>query len=135
MTRKNLEKVYFLKKELEMWQERLTELQADIALGTKVLDGMPRSGTNGINKPTEDKAIKLTETSKIIEGKMSEIQYTVNEIENYILSLEDSLLRTIIYYRCCKLYKWEEVAEKVGAGYNAESVRQIYHRHVKEMPE
>lgn len=135
MTKTELEKVYFLKKELDMWQERLTELQADIALGTKELDGMPRPGTNGISKPTEDKAIKLMETSRIIEGKVSEIRYTINEIENYILSLDDSLIRTILYYRCCKLFKWDRVAEKVGAGYNAESVRQTYHRFVKELPD
>ena len=134
MTQTELEKVYFLKKELNMWQERLSELQADIALGIKELDGMPRSNTNGTSNPTEDKAIKLEEVSKIIEGKISEIQYAISEVDEYILTIEDPKLRIILQCRCRMLMKWDEVAEQLGAGYNAESVRQIYHRHIKDLP-
>ena len=134
MTRTELERIYYLKKELVMWQERLAELQADIALGTKVLDGMPRSATNGINKPTEDKAVKLQEVSKIVEGKIGEIQYAVGEVEKFILTIEDPLMRLIIEYRCCMLYTWENVADIVGGKNTAESVRQLYHRFVKDLP-
>ncbi len=134
MTRTELERIYYLKKELVMWQERLAELQADIALGTKVLDGMPRSGTNGINKPTEDKAVKLEEVSRIIEGKISEIQYAINEVDTYILTIEDPLLRLIIRCRCCQLMKWEEIADQLGTESTAESVRQMYHRFIKDLP-
>ena len=134
MTRSELERIYYLKKELVMWQERLTELQADIALGIKVVDGMPRSATNGINKPTEDKAIRLQEVSKIIEGKISEIQYAIGEVEEYILTIEDPLMRLIIEWRCCKLLSWDRVADIVGGNNTAESVRQLYHRFVKDLP-
>ena len=134
MTQTELEKVYFLKKELNMWQDRLLELQADIALGIKQMDGMPRSNTNGTSNPTEDKAIKLMEVSKIIEGKISEIQYAVSEVDKYILTIEDPILRIILQCRCRMLMKWDEVADQLGAGYNAEAVRQIYHRHIKELP-
>lgn len=133
MTRTELEKIYYLKKELVMWQERLTDLQADIALGTKTLDGMPRSITNKINKPVEDKAIRLQEVSKIIEGKISEIQYAISEVEEFIVTIEDPLMRLIIECRCCKLYTWENVAEVVGGNNTAESVRQLYHRFIKDL--
>ncbi len=134
MTRTELEKVYYLKKELVMWQERLAELQADIALGTKIIDGMPRTSTNGKTDPTESKAIKLTEVSKIIEGKISEIQYAISEVEEYILTIEDPLTRLIIELRCCLLYSWERVADIVGGNNTAESVRQLYHRFIKDLP-
>lgn len=134
MTQTELEKVYFLKKELNMWQERLSELQADIALGIKELDGMPRSNTNGTSNPTAEKAIKLQEVSKIIEGKISEIQYAISEVDEYILTITDPKLRIILQCRCRMLMKWDEVAEQLGAGYNSESVRQIYHRHIKGLP-
>ena len=134
MTRKKLEQVYHLNKELKMWQRRLAELQADIALSPKVLDGMPYSQTNNVGSPTEEKAIRLADLAKVIEGKISEIQLALMEIEIFISSIDDSLTRQIVEYRCCKLKSWQEVADKLGNGYTAESTRQIYHRFIKELP-
>jgi len=134
MTRKKLEQVYHLNNELKMWQRRLAELQADIALSPKVMDGMPFSQTNNVGSPTEEKAIKLSEVAKVIEGKISEIQIALMEIEIFISSIDDSLTRQIVEYRCCKLMSWQSVAEKIGEGYTADSVRQTYHRFLKDMP-
>lgn len=128
MTRKELESVYCLKKELRMWQERLAELQADIALSPKVLDGMPFQHTNETSNPTERKAIKLSEVAKVIEGKISEIQYTISEIEQYIVSIDDSIMRQIIEYRCVKCMEWKNIAAKLGSVYTDDNVRQMYHR-------
>lgn len=134
MTKKELEQVYFLRKELIMWQERLNELQADIALSPKVLDGMPYSKTNAVGSPTEQKAIKLAEVRKIVEGKMSEIQLAITDIEKYIASIDDSFIRQIIVYRCCRLMAWDDVAIALGNGYTADSVRQTYHRFTADLP-
>lgn len=134
MSRKELEQVYYLNNELKLWQKRLAELQADIALSPKVIDGMPYSQTNGVNSPTEEKAIRLAELAKVIEGKISEIQIALMDIEIYISSIEDSIVRQIIIYRCCRLQTWQQVSELLGEGYTAESVRQIYHRFLKKMP-
>ena len=134
MTRKKLEQVYHLNNELKMWQRRLAELQADIALSPKVMDGMPYSQTNSVGSPTEEKAIKLAEVAKVIEGKISEIQIALMEIEIFISQIDDSLTRQIVEYRCCKLMSWQDVAVKIGEGYTADSVRQTYHRFLKDMP-
>ena len=133
MTRKDLEQVYYLNNELKMWQRRLADLQADIALSPKVLDGMPYSKTNAVSSPTEIKAIRIAELSNIIEGKISEIQVTLLDIEAFIVTIEDSLLRQIVEYRCCKLMQWKDIANKIGDGYTEEAVRQSYHRFVKTL--
>ena len=114
MTRKELESIYCLKKELKMWQERLAELQADIALSTKVLDGMPFQHTNSTSNPTESKAIKLAEVEKVIKGKISEIKYTISEIEQFIINIQDSEMRLIIESRCVQCKKWEEIGDMLG---------------------
>ena len=134
MTKRELEQIYFLHKELKMWQERLSELQADIALSPKVMDGMPYSKTNTVSSPTEIKAIRLAEVRKIVEGKLSEIQLTIADIEEYIASIDDSMTRQIIEYRCCKLMSWTDVANRIGKGYTSETVRQIYHRYTADLP-
>ena len=94
MTRKKLEQVYHLNKELKMWQHRLAELQADIALSPKVMDGMPYSKTNAVGSPTEEKAMRLAECAKVIEGKISEIQLALMEIEIFIASVDDSMMQS-----------------------------------------
>lgn len=134
MTRRKLEQVKHLKDELKMWQRRLAELQADIALAPRVIDGMPYSRTNAVSNPTEEKAIRLAEHAKVIEGKIAEIQIALMDIEVFISSIDDSLIRQIIEYRCCKLMTWDEVASVLGDGYTPESLRQTYHRFLKELP-
>lgn len=133
MTKKELEQVYYLRKELEMWQTRLKELNYDIALSPKVLDGMPYSKTNKTTSPTEDKAIRIADIHKIISGKRSEIELAINDIERFITSIDDSIMRQIVEYRCCCLMKWNDIAAKIGGGYTGDSVRQMYHRFTKEL--
>lgn len=130
MTRKELESVYCLQKELIMWQLRRQELEYDIAVSPKVLDGMPFQNTNVTGDPTQLKAIKLAEVAKVIDGKISELQITLAEIEAYILSIDDTVMRQILEYRCIKCMDWNRVAQRLGAGYTDESVRQTYHRFI-----
>lgn len=130
MTRKELESVYCLKKELRMWQDRLAELQADIALSPKVLDGMPFQHTNETSNPTERKAIKLAEVAKVIDGKISEIQYTIAEIERFIMSVDESELRQIIEYRCVQCKTWEDIGDALG--YDRTTVSKKYDAYLDE---
>lgn len=113
-----------------MWQDRLADLQADIALNGKVLDGMPYPNTNAISNPTEQKAIKLMEVAKVIEGKISEIKIAVADIEQFILGIDDSIIRQIIEYRCVQCMKWNDISARLGSMYTEENVRQMYHRFV-----
>lgn len=124
MTRKELESVFCLKKELRIWQERLAELQADIALSPKVMDGMPFSKTNGTSNPTEAKAIRLAGVAKVIEGKISEIQITLADIEEYIVGIDDPELRLIVQCRCIKCMTWERIGE--ATGYDRTTVSKKY---------
>lgn len=134
MTRKELEQVYFLRNEVKMWQQKLDEYNADIALSPKTLDGMPYSKTNNVSSPTEEKAIRLANVNKIIDGKKTEIQLIIADIEEFITSIDDSVIRQIVNYRCCKLLSWKQIARKIGEGYTEEAVRQTYHRYVRHLP-
>ena len=134
MTRKNLEQIYYLSKQLEVWQRKLNDIQADVALSPRVLDGMPYSKTNSTGDPTQAKAIKLAEVSKIVEGKIAEIKYAIFEVEEYLAKIDDPLISQIIEFRCRDLMTWDGVAMMVGGNHTAESVRQIYHRYVNNLP-
>ena len=132
MTRKKLESIYGLRKDLEHWQKRYAELQADIVISPKVLDGMPFANTNAVGKPTDEKAVRLVDVTKEINKKMIEIQTTLNEIDAFLLDMkaEDAILSYIIWARCENLMEWKDIAIGCGPNYSPELVRQMYHRFV-----
>ena len=57
--------------------------------------------------------------------------YKKKEIYDYIATIDDSLMRQIIMYRCLSLCTWEEVAIYVGGGNSADSVRKLFVRFVR----
>ena len=130
MTRKDLEKIYWLKRELKMWEDRLHELEADMAPDTPPHDGMPHSVTNAVKSPTEDKAIAIADHYSIIAGKAAELRMAIKEVETFIVNIEDPIVRQIIEYRCVKLKAWDDIADCMGRPNTAENVRQTYHRFV-----
>lgn len=134
MTRKQLEKVHLLKRELKMWETRLEELYADMGSDSISTDGMPHSQTNNVSSPTERKAIEIADHIQAINGKAAEIRCAVREVEIFIASIEDPLIRQILEHRCVYCLYWEDVAVRIGEGYTAESCRQMYHRFVKALP-
>lgn len=131
MTRKDLEKVYYLKRELRMWEKRLKELYADMAQDTPSADGMPHSVTNKISSPTEDKAILLADHIALLQDHMTKIREAIRQVESFISGIEDPLIRQIVELRCVKCMSWEEVADLIGSNSTAENTRLIYHRFVK----
>ena len=131
MTRRDLEKVYYLKRELKMWERRYEELIADMSQDTIAPDGMPYSRTNKISSPTESKAIQIADHAELIRGKAAEIRLAIREVEAFIVGIEDPLIRQIVELRCIYLKSWDEVAAKVSKNATPENVRQMYHRFLK----
>lgn len=131
MTRKELERVYFLKRELKIWEKRLEELYADISQDTPAADGMPHSVTNKISSPTESKAIQIADHIDLIKGKQAEIRMAIREVEAFIVGIEDPLIRQIVELRCACCMSWDEVADRIGRNSSAENMRLIYHRFIK----
>lgn len=113
-----------------MWQRKLQELQCDIAISPPAPDGMPFQHTNNTSDPTFDKAARLAKVSDNIEKKIIEIQETVYDIETFILTVEDPLMRQILQYRCIECKTWEEIGSIVH--YNRTSITRRYNRFIKE---
>lgn len=128
MTRKDLERVYYLKKELKIWERRYNELIADMSQDTPAADGMPYANTNKISRPTESKAIQIADHVELIRGKAAEIRVAIREVESFIVGIEDPFIRHIVTWRCVHCLSWNEVAAKCEAGTTAESVRKAYSR-------
>ena len=129
MTRNELKQIYHLSREIRMWQEELDKVQAEILSSSK-LTGMRRK--KGTSDRVGELACTLVDIERIIDGKLTEIQLQRKRMVEYINSLDDSLLRQIIFYRCVSLMGWHQVAETIGGECTAESVRKYYARGVRD---
>lgn len=127
MQREDLLQVYNLKREINMWTDELIELEAKSkakAQPTYVLGG--RSGLP--SDSTGTLGVKMAETKSIIEKKLNECQDAVNMIMRFIDTIDDSLLRQIVFQRCIRCRTWNQVAYSIGGGNTADGVRKRFDR-------
>ena len=129
MTREELKQIYYINKEIKMWQRELDRLQCKSLIGGQSLDGMPKG--SGMSDKVADLAIEKEEIREIINGKLAEIQVQRKRIMNYINGIEDSLLRQIMFLRNVSCMSWKQIANELGSNENC--VKQIYSRYFREV--
>ena len=125
MTKAELEQIYYLNRELKMWETELERVRC------KSLVGSPLPGNShgsGVSDKVADRAERIIELENRIIAKRDEIQRLRDEAVEYIYSIPDSLTRQIIYYRCVSLMSWRKVAYEVGGKNTEDSVKKIYYR-------
>lgn len=128
MTRKDLSQVYYLTKELKMWERKLAELKEKSRLTSPELSDIPKSKTNNISDTTFEYVSLIMELQADIDAFKYSIEAKVKEIEDYIMTLDDSLLRQIIEYRCCQLKSWRDVAALIGSCTTEDSIKKYFNR-------
>ncbi len=130
MTRKDLEQIYHLSRELRMWEQELERLRCRSLVRSPQPDTGHGSGTSD---KVGDLAEKRVDLENLIEAKREEIQQRRDEAVAFIYGIPDSLTRQIVYYRCVSLYGWRRIAYEVGGDNSEENVRQIYSRFMRAL--
>jgi hypothetical protein len=111
-----------------MWQKELDRLECQSLIKGQEISDMPRG--YGIGDKVADLATEIVEIELIIKGKLTEIQLQRKKIMGYIDSIEDSLLRQIMFLRNVSCMNWNQVANELGSTENC--VKQMYSRHFKK---
>lgn len=136
MTRENLQKVYHINEEIKMWNRELEKIKWKSLTASPGAEGVASGGTAG-DRVGNYVAIK-TDIEKTIEEHLKELEKARLENIEFINSIPDSLMRQIVYYRCCSLMQWREIADCINQeypGYTAETIRKKYSRFLREMTE
>ena len=128
MTLKQLDQIYYLTKEKQMWEDRLRELP-DI---TAVRYDNIGASNSGISSPVQQIVEQREKIREIISAKLVEISFVEREILEYICSIDDSLMRQIMTHRHIELKSWLQVANTIGGNNTADSVRMMHDRYLKE---
>lgn len=128
MTVKELNQLFYLRRELRMYEKRLREIDE---LHSPQFD---RIGSgSGISSPVVSVAEQREKIRDIIRGKQAEIALQEKKITEYILSIDDSLMRQIMYERHVNLKSWRAVAQTIGGGNTEQSVLMAHKRFLRKI--
>lgn len=161
MTVKELSKLYWLNREIELNQKQLAALREDYRqaqsrlwelresmdggmLESPVISDMPKAPSVG-NKveSTVVRAIGLEEALKRKGDAIRDIETLISarqtlcllerkRLEDYIAGVDDGFLRQVFTLRFINGLPWEQVAESIGGGNKAESVRKACYRYINK---
>ena len=69
---------------------------------------------------------------KRVKRKLTSLMDLVEEANEYINGIDDSLIRQILSLRYVNGLTWEQVAAHIGGGNTADSVRMMHNRYLQE---
>lgn len=130
MTREELEQIYYLHRELRMWEQELERLRCRSLVRSPQPNASHGSGTSDKVGALAEKRVDL---ERLISAKREEIQQQRDKAVAYIYGIPDSLTRQIVYYRCVSLFSWRRVAYEVGGNNSPDGVRMIYNRFMDKL--
>lgn len=132
VTREQLEQLFEINKEIEMWKHELYKLRnKSTILGQQITD-MPHA--SGCSDKVATTATENVEVEQIIINLENSARIERERLMNYIAEEPDSLMRQIFYLHNVQNYKWGKVADMVGN--SEDSVKKIYYRYFdKEVKE
>lgn len=132
MDKKKLSQLRYLNKEIELLKEQIDNLDYNITTDTvKGSDTeYPYISRNikitGVD--IQDYERKAKRLKRKLSRRVEELLDLLEEINEYIESIDDSLIRQIIILRYIKGLTWDQVAVHIGGGNTADSVRMALNR-------
>lgn len=126
MTKKELSQIYYLNREIEEQQRRLTELEDLATSCTAHITGMPR-GTNW-NDKIGRYAAEIADLKGLLDLNLKKCFYELNRLNRYVESVTDSQMRMILSLRYVNGLNWEQVAISISSCISGESIRKAHDR-------
>lgn len=121
MTKEELSRYYYLKKEIKQIEERIKEID-DTFLSANRINGMRYE--KRLSNPQEQRMILIEKYDKRLEEKKDEALKELMKIETFIDSINDPEIRMIFRYRYIELMEWNKIVMLVHM-----SERTIYRKH------
>ena len=104
---KNLNKLYWIKKEIEQIEEQLKELTV---LSAVSFSGMPSGNT--VSSPVEKFNERLDNLKRKLAVKHAESLAETERLENYIETIEDAEIRVLARARFIECKSWQKIGDE-----------------------
>lgn len=130
MTTQKLSQVYWLNKEIAMWQKELERLENQSMAKAPELSDVPQNGSREGSR-VESQAVRPEIIREEILALKKKAEQELSRLLQYINGIDDSLVRQIIEYKYAQRLTWEETAARIGGANTKESLRKILQRYLK----
>lgn len=128
MTIDELKNYRKLTRTIRYWKRELSEAKRASYIRSPQITGMPGSGD--LSDPTPERALREAKLMERIERMVTEQQREAERIMEWIQTIEDPMIQTIMHARYIRGKSWTAVAHAVG-GYNTpDSVRMAHNRYL-----
>lgn len=140
--REYLEQYSDLRKEIVEVRTRIADIEAQIydiehtVVKDKVYGG--EGGTQGFviegisHKGYTRKKTELLNKVMKLRRLEDKIEPMINDVDDFILRIDDSLIRRIVTFRFVDGMSWQGVANKIGGGNTDDSVRKAFIRYMEK---
>lgn len=135
MNKEQLKQIRYIKSEIKLIENQINNIEptmvTDKVTGSSaVFPYVQRSFTlEGIDTVEYERRVRRLQR-KLIKRKEKLLQLQ-EEANNFIDSIEDSLIRQIITLRYVDGLNWYEVSDRIGKNSTSESVRKIAERYIE----
>lgn len=135
MNKEQLKQLQYLKSEVEIIKSQIENL--DYTIATDKVKGssahfpyIERSFTiEGIDY--EEYNRKVERLQRKLNRRIDDLMDLLEDINSYIESIDDSLIRQVITLRFVNGLTWEQVAQSIGGNNTPDSVRKVAERFLK----
>lgn len=131
MTKKELEQIYYIDREIKMWDKVLKDIKEQSAIGGYHITNVTERKIE--SSKVENIDIQIEEAESKIKKLLEKLYKQQQSILDYIDSIGDSMIRQIIFLRCISQLSWNAVADEVGGGNTEDSVRMRFNRFLKTL--
>lgn len=125
MTKSELCRLFYIKKEIRAYKEKLEKMEATDGVGSPTLTAAP-AHSGKISNIAAQIAIERAD----IKTQLAKLELAAakkeKEILEFIQTIDDPYYRTIIIYRHIELLQWPQIADKMGT--TEGSVRKAHDR-------
>lgn len=130
MTKKELSQLYYLNREIEQIQLRITELE-NLATGcTSKITGMPHAP--GVVDKVSKYVAEIADLKCLLDLNLKKCFYELNRINRYIDTIDDARMRMILTLRFVNGLSWNQVAASIGGGNTEDGVKKAVYRFLKK---
>lgn len=123
-----------LRQRIEKLEQQIAQIESDGTVVDKVMGGdggLQPFKIEGFPYPSYSRKKTLLYARKATLSELElELLETVNSVEEFIKSVDDSHMRRIITLRVVDGLSWNKVADRMGGGNTEDSVRKAFDRFV-----
>ncbi len=125
-----------VKQRIKNTEKQIDKIEKDGTVCDKVMGGeggWQPFKIEGFPYPEYSKKKTLLYSRKATLANLEmELMETVNQIEEFISSVDDSRMRRIINLRFIEKLSWQQVASRIGGGNTDETVRKAFYRFMEK---